>query len=296
LQVEHTVTEQTTGIDLVVEQLRIADGHRLSLTQTPTPLGHAFEFRINAEDVGRGFLPTPGRLQTFAPPSGPGVRVDSGVQSGSSVPGNYDSLMAKLIITGATRQQAIDRARRALKEFKIDGLASVLPFHRAVMAHPDFVSETAFKVHTRWIETDFVNDLSAAARVEPLPEVSLLRSVIEIDGRRVSLGLPAELLRGLQSLPGAAHMGSLSTEKTDASTAEQDPSAVPAPISGNLLSWKVAEGDAVSEGDVIAVMEAMKMEMQVIAPCSGRINLLAAAGSYQAAGACIARVVVGKES
>jgi len=154
LQVEHPVTEETTGIDLVVEQLRIADGLPLSVTDTPAPRGHAFEFRINAEDVGRGFLPTPGPVKVFDVPSGPGVRIDTGVAAGSTVPGTFDSLMAKLIVTGATRAQAVARARRALAEFRIEGVASVLPFHRAAMAHPDFVSGDAFKVHTRWIETD----------------------------------------------------------------------------------------------------------------------------------------------
>ena len=149
LQVEHPVTEQTTGIDLVVEQLRVADGLPLSIQETPKPTGHSFEFRINAEDVGRGFLPTPGKIQRFEAPSGPGVRVDSGVQSGSIVSGSFDSMMAKLIITGATREQALVRARRALKEFQIDGVASVLPFHRAVVDHADFSSTDSFKVHTR---------------------------------------------------------------------------------------------------------------------------------------------------
>ncbi|EER57967.1 Carbamoyl-phosphate synthase L chain ATP-binding, partial [Acidovorax delafieldii 2AN] len=193
LQVEHPVTEQTTGVDLVVEQLRVADGLPLSITQTPAPLGHSIEFRINAEDVGRGFLPTPGPVQHFDPPSGPGVRLDTGVQSGSVVPGTFDSLMAKLIVTGATREQAMARARRALREFRIEGVASVLPFHRAVMEHPDFRGDDGFKVHTRWIETDFSNTLAAAVRAEPQPDSSLLRTAIEIDGRRVTLGLPTQL-------------------------------------------------------------------------------------------------------
>ncbi|MEO6320766.1 MAG: biotin carboxylase N-terminal domain-containing protein [Polaromonas sp.] len=288
LQVEHPVTEETTGIDLVLEQLRIADGHPLSMAQTPAPLGHAFEFRINAEDVGHGFLPTPGLVQTFSPPSGPGVRVDTGVQSGSTVPGTFDSLMAKLIVTGATRQQAIARARRALKEFKIEGVASVLPFHRAVMEHADFVAEDAFKVHTRWIETDFANTLAAAARAEPVPDASLLRTVMEVDGRRVTIGLPAELLRGWQSLPGGVGAGAAS--QSEGAIAKQDAGSVPSPIAGTLQSWKVADGDVVNEGDVIAVMEAMKMEMQVTAPRSGRIVLAAESGSYQTLGACIARI------
>ena len=284
LQVEHPVTEQTTGIDLVLEQLRIADGHPLCITQTPEPIGHAFEFRINAEDVGRGFLPTPGLVRSFAAPSGPGVRLDAGVESGSTVPGSFDSLMAKLIVTGATRQQAIARARRALKEFSIEGVASVLPFHRAVMAHEDFVGEEAFKVHTRWIETDFANTLAAAARAEPVPDPSLLRTAMEIDGRRITLGLPMALMRGLQALPA----GDGTLQSAPAMVAAQD--VVPSPISGTLQSWKVTDGALVQPGELIAVMEAMKMEMPVTAPRAGRIALLAEAGSLQVSGAGIARI------
>ena len=287
LQVEHTVTEQTTGIDLVLEQLRIADGHALTITETPAPQGHAFEFRINAEDVGRGFLPSPGLITIFAPPSGPGVRLDAGVESLSTVPGTFDSLMAKLIVTGATRQQAIARARRALKEFRIEGVASVLPFHRAVLNHPDFISEKSFKVHTRWIETDFVNTLLAAARTDPAPDVSLYRTVMEIDGRRVTLGLPAELLRGLQSLDSGASLVAASPAE-----AAEDTGAVPSPIAGTLQSWSVADGSEVHQGDVIAVMEAMKMEMQVTAHRTGHITLHALTGSYLCAGSALASIKV----
>ena len=283
LQVEHPVTEQTTGLDLVLEQLRVADGLPLSITETPAPLGHAFEFRINAEDVGRGFLPTPGPVQRFDAPSGPGVRVDSGVQAGSIVPGTFDSLMAKLIVTGSTREQALARARRALAEFQIDGVASVLPFHRAVMEQADFIATDGFKVHTRWIETAFANDLAAAVRAAPQADASLVRCAIEIDGRRLQLGLPAVLLQGLAAAGGASATAAVAQESVDEA-------AVAAPIAGNLHAWKVGEGDAVQAGDVIAVMEAMKMEMQVTAHRSGRITLQAAAGSYQAAGSCIARI------
>ncbi|MCM2345567.1 acetyl/propionyl/methylcrotonyl-CoA carboxylase subunit alpha [Acidovorax soli] len=287
LQVEHPVTEQTTGVDLVVEQLRVADGLPLSVTQTPAPLGHSIEFRINAEDVGRGFLPTPGPVQRFDAPSGPGVRLDTGVQSGSVVPGTFDSLMAKLIVTGATREQALVRARRALREFQIEGVASVLPFHRAVIDHPDFVGANGFKVHTRWIESDFAAPLAASiqaqARAEPQPDASLLRTAIEIDGRRVNLGLPAVLLQGLANVSGG-------TAQAKAPEVAVDAGAVTSPIAGNLHAWKVAEGDLVQDGDVIAVMEAMKMEMQVTAHGSGRITLTAEAGTSQALGAVIARI------
>jgi len=292
LQVEHTVTEETTGIDLVVEQLRIADGLPLSVTQTPVPRGHAFEFRINAEDVGRGFLPTPGTVRVFEPPSGPGVRVDSGVVSGATVPGTFDSLMAKLVVTGATRAQAIARARRALKEFRIEGVASVLPFHRAVLEHPDFVSDDDFKVHTRWIETDFSNTLAAAVRVRPADDAALVRTALEIDGRRMALGLPLELLRGFQSVATGAvderQVGSATAAAT--TTTPVDPATVVAPITGTLQSWSVADGDSVAQGETVAVMEAMKMEMQVTAHRPGRITLDVQPGTYLVAGAQIAGI------
>ncbi|MDR0213447.1 MAG: ATP-grasp domain-containing protein [Comamonas sp.] len=283
LQVEHTVTEETTGVDLVMEQLRVADGLPLSITETPAPRAHSIEFRINAEDVGRGFLPTPGLISRFAPPSGPGVRLDSGVESGSVIPGTFDSMMAKLIVTGATREQALARARRALAEFQIEGVASVLPFHRAVIAHADFVGEQGFKVHTRWIESDFAEPLAAAVRAQPQVDTSLVRTAIEIDGRRVQLGLPAILLQGLASGAGQTAVAAVEPQSVDAS-------AVQSPIAGNLHAWKVADGDEVKEGDVIAVMEAMKMEMQVSAHRSGRITLVAQAGTVQALGGVLAHI------
>ena len=278
LQVEHPVTEETAGIDLVVEQLRIAEGLPLSITETPVPTCHAFEFRINAEDVGRGFLPSPGTITVFEPPTGPGVRVDSGVVSLSTIPGAFDSLMAKLVVTGKTRAQAVARARRALKEFRIEGVASVLPFHRAVMAHADYTSADVFKVHTRWIETDFANTLSAmASAATGLTDTSLVRTAVEIDGRRVALGLPASLLQGLQA-GGAAAVAPVEA------AAATDPAAVPAPIAGTLQAWQVADGASVEAGATIGTMEAMKMEMQFTAHRAGRISLKIAAGAYVNAG------------
>jgi acetyl-CoA/propionyl-CoA carboxylase biotin carboxyl carrier protein len=293
LQVEHPVTEETSGIDLVVEQLRVADGLPLSIADDVVPRGHAFEFRINAEDVGRGFLPSPGVVRRFEPPSGPGVRVDSGVVSGTTIPGTFDSLMAKLIVTGATRTQAIARARRALQEFRIEGVASVLPFHRAVMEHPDFTSDGSFGVHTRWIETDFANTLAAAPRSEPPPsDAALVRTAIEVDGRRVALGLPASLLQGLQAAGVAvggdgASAGGLGSGAASASAPAEE-GAVIASVAGNLQAWKVADGDEVAEGDTVAVLEAMKMEMPVTAHRAGRIALKAVEGAAVAAGAAIA--------
>ncbi len=284
LQVEHPVTEETCGLDLVVEQLRVADGLPLSITETPAPRCHAIEFRINAEDVGRGFLPAPGPVVRFEPPGGPGVRVDSGVESGSVVPGTFDSLMAKLIVTGSSREQALARARRALSEFHIEGLPSVLPFHREVVKHLDFTAEAGFKVHTRWIETDFATTLTAAVRAEPLNEQALIRTAVEIDGRRVSLGLPAMLLQGLAAAGGA--------HQPDAASAGAalDPAVLAAPMSANLLAWKVEEGADVAEGELVAVMEAMKMESQVLAHRTGRLTRQAAAGTFLVAGAVLARI------
>ena len=286
LQVEHPVTEETTGLDLVVEQLRIAEGLPLSVTETPMPRGHAFEFRINAEDVGRGFLPTPGVVLRFDAPSGPGIRLDSGVQAGSTVPGQFDSLMAKLIVTGATREQALARARRALAEFRIEGVASVLPFHQAVLQSEDFCSAEAFRVHTRWIETEFAHGLAAAARPQPLADSSLLRLPVELDGRRVMLGLPPALLQGLRAAP---ERGALAAAHEPAAAAAPL-GELRAPVAGSLRAWLVADGDTVAAGQSVAVVEAMKMEMQVLADTSGRIRCLLAAGSEVAAGTPLAQV------
>nr|WP_322941072.1 biotin carboxylase N-terminal domain-containing protein [Pseudomonas sp. s4] len=283
LQVEHPVTEETAGVDLVIEQLRVADGLPLSFRETPTPRGHSFEFRINAEDAGKGFLPTPGNISEFRAPSGPGVRLDSGVESGSSVPGTFDSMMAKLIVTGATREQAIARARRALAEFQIEGIASVLPFHRAVMDHDDFTGGH-FAVHTRWIETDFAEQITLAPRTLPAAGDALLRTFIEIDGKRHELGLPSALLQGLAPLGGNVQPAS----QAAAPAAEEG--RVSAPISGNLHAWLVEDGAQVKAGDVIAVMEAMKMETQVTAPTDGTLRIREQAGAYLDAGAALAKL------
>lgn len=261
LQVEHTVTEETTGIDIVREQLRIADGLELSVLETPKPRGHAFEFRINAEDPGRGFLPTPGVITRFRPPTGPGVRLDAGVESGSEIPGLYDSMMAKLIVSGATREEALVRARRALQEFIIEGVASVLPFHRAVLEEVDFTAENGFRVFTNWIETEF-RGVEPAPRVDPV-DGGVVHSFIEIDGKRHKFGLPTALLSGLV-----------------ASQPPQNPSSAPvaegtiaAPIPGTLQQWLVEDGADVAEGEAIALVEAMKMETRVFAPKTGRLQI-----------------------
>jgi len=284
LQVEHPVTEETTGIDLVVEQFRIAEGKALEVLETPAPRGHSIEFRINAEDPGRGFLPTPGAITRFDPPSGPGVRLDTGVTTGSTVPGTFDSLMAKLIVTGATREQALARARRALAEFSIEGIATVLPFHRAAMESSDFTGEEGFRVHTRWIETDFAEPLAAAARPEPIADTSLIRTHVEIDGKRLELAVPALLLSGF----GSAAVGVAGGHGQTAAKSE-DAASITAPISGTLQSFKIKDGSEVQAGDLIAVMEAMKMETQVTAARSGRVRVTAEAGGYLQAGTEIAR-------
>lgn len=265
LQVEHPVTEETTGVDIVVEQLRIADGLPLSVTETPAPRGHAFEFRITAEDPGRGFLPTPGLIQRFRAPSGPGIRLDAGVEAGSEIPGLYDSLMAKLIVTGPTREAALIRARRALAEFQIAGVASVLPFHRAVLDEPAFTAEAGFGVYTTWIETEF-------RAPEPSPRIdstdpAMLRSFIEIDGKRHALGLPAALFAGLAA-----------PKSFPADAAAVSENVLTATIPGALQQWLVPNGTEVAEGEAVAVIEAMKMETRITAPKSGRIRITQEAG------------------
>lgn len=278
LQVEHPVTEETTGVDIVREQLRIADGLELSVLETPKPRGHAFEFRINAEDPGRGFLPTPGRITRFRPPSGPGVRLDAGVETGSEIPGLYDSMMAKLIVTGATREEALIRARRALAEFDIEGVASVLPFHRAVLEEPDFTAENGFRVFTNWIETEF-RGVEPAPRVDPA-ESGLLHSFIEIDGKRHKLGLPTALFSGL-SAPQQGHL---------ASSAPIAEGTITAPIPGTLQQWLVEDGADVVEGEAVALLEAMKMETRVLAPKAGRLQIRVKAGEAVALGAALGMV------
>ncbi|PVZ15564.1 MULTISPECIES: biotin carboxylase N-terminal domain-containing protein [unclassified Pseudomonas] len=280
LQVEHPVTEETSGLDLVQEQLRIADGLPLSFDEPPAPRGHSFEFRINAEDAGNGFLPTPGPVTGFVAPSGPGVRLDSGVEGGGRVPANFDSMIAKLIVTGATREQAIARARRALAEFQVEGIATVLPFHRAVMAHADFTGPGPFAVHTRWIETVFAEQIAITPYTAPDAGPQVLRTFVEIDGKRHALGLPAGLLGAMPQVAPAAQAPA---------AAPAEPGAVHAPVAGNLHAWVVGDGAPVEAGQVIAVMEAMKMETQVLAPCAGTLSIDKAAGEY-----CEARAVLGQ--
>ncbi|WBL18076.1 acetyl/propionyl/methylcrotonyl-CoA carboxylase subunit alpha [Citricoccus sp. NR2] len=287
LQVEHPVTEETTGLDLVLEQFRIAEGEPLThevRTAGERAHGHAFEFRINAEDPGRGYLPTPGEISVFDAPSGGGIRVDSGYTVGQVLPGHFDSMLAKLIVWGPDRQRALARARRALDEFQIDGVSTVLPFHREVLQQPDFTGEDAFAVHTRWIENDLDVDFEPAQAPEPAAATSLTRTWLEIDGRRVQVGIPGMLLSGLASAGGS----SSSVEKDSGGTVDEG--SVTAPITGTLVSWKVDDGATVSRGEVVAVMEAMKMETNVVAESDGALSLTASAGDHYAAGTALGRI------
>ncbi|MDM1251186.1 ATP-grasp domain-containing protein [Acinetobacter johnsonii] len=262
LQVEHPVTEETAKVDLVVEQIRVAQGHELSIKETPKVQGHAIEFRINAEDPARGFIPAFGVLNLFEAPFGQGVRVDTGVRTGSLVSSHFDSLMAKLIITGPTREVAIARAKRALKQFKIEGVASVLDFHRAVLNETDFTD--TFGVHTRWIENDFKQDLKPTKRSIPNHQQPMLLSYIEIDGKLHRLGLPAGMF---------AQNPTITAQDQPATETAVSAEHLLAPINGVISAWKVENGEQVAEGQVVAIMEAMKMEVPVLAHQSGVIQL-----------------------
>jgi acetyl-CoA/propionyl-CoA carboxylase biotin carboxyl carrier protein len=281
LQVEHPVTEETSGIDLVREQFRIAQGEVLDLKEDPKPRGHSIEFRINGEDAGRNFLPAPGTITRYETPAGPGVRVDSGVETGSIIGGQFDSMLAKLIVTGATRQEALERSRRALAEFTVEGMATVIPFHRAVICDPAFIGDgTSFDVHTRWIETEWDNtiepfaDGAAPDEEEQLPRQNV---VIEIGGRRVEVSLPGELsLASANGAAGAAGRKKAKPRKRGgAGGAAASGDAVVAPMQGTVVKVAVEEGQTVEAGDLVVVLEAMKMENPVNAHKSGTVTGLA---------------------
>jgi acetyl-CoA/propionyl-CoA carboxylase biotin carboxyl carrier protein len=293
LQVEHPITEETTGVDIVAEQLRIAEGLPLSVQTTPEPLGHSFEFRINAEDAARGFLPTPGLITRFEPPTGPGIRVDSGVETGTLVSGRFDSMLAKLVVWGPTREIAIRRARRALDELVIEGIATVLPFHRAVLRDDDFVGGETLTVHTQWIETTFAERLPADALLPEPDEPGVVRSWIEIDGRRHTLRMPAQSLpfAGAHAggAPGVPANGAVATEGlTDGEGAEA--AGVVAPMAGTVSAWLVDDGATVASGDPIVVMEAMKMETTIVANAAGTLHHVTAPGAFVSAGERLASI------
>ncbi|MDK1361391.1 biotin carboxylase N-terminal domain-containing protein [Arthrobacter sp. zg-Y1219] len=267
LQVEHPVTEETTGVDLVREQFRIADGLPLSFTEDPAPRGHAFEFRLNAEDPARGFLPGPGPVDAFEPPTGPGIRVDSGVRSGSVVPAEYDSLMAKLIVWGEDRPQALRRARAALDEIVIRGLPTVLPFHRAVVRSEAFTRGDTFGVHTTWIESEFAEPLAASPEIAAsLPGAERETITIDVDGRAVAVGVPAALLNALRS------GGSGAPAAGDGGSSDGGGGVLASPMAGNLVKWVADDGARLAAGDPVAVLEAMKMETTVRAHRAGTLS------------------------
>ena len=276
LQVEHCVSEEVTGIDLVREMFRIAAGEELGFDD-PEIRGHSIEFRINAEDGGRNFMPAPGTLTEWAPPQGPGVRLDGGYNKGETIPGNFDSLIAKLIVTGRDRTQALERSRRALDEFVVDGMPTAIPFHQAVVNDPAYVGpstpsgEGEFTVYTTWIETDFDNQIEpysgdSAEAEEPAERQKV---TVEVGGRRLEVVLPAGL-GGLSSGPaGAAKKAKRSTKKAGAAATGD---SVASPMQGTIVKVAVTEGQQVAEGDVIIVLEAMKMEQPLKAHKAGTVT------------------------
>ncbi|MEO3808800.1 biotin carboxylase N-terminal domain-containing protein [Sphaerisporangium sp. B11E5] len=290
LQVEHPVSEEVTGIDLVREMFRIAGGEAIGYDD-PEIRGHSIEFRVNAEDAGRNFLPAPGTLSTMRVPSGPGVRLDAGYEPGMTVPQSFDSLVAKLIVTGRTRAEALERSRRALDEFVIEGMPTVLPFHRAVVTDPAFTGEP-FSVHTRWIETEwkggvepYAGDLAAGE--EPAERE---RVVVEVGGKRLEVVLPAGAVAARRGGGGEAKKPARrSGGRGTAAAASGD--ALVSPMQGTIVKVAVADGDSVAAGDTIVVLEAMKMEQPLTAHKSGTVTGLAATvGQTVTAGAAICEI------
>ncbi len=270
LQVEHPVSEEVTGIDLVREQFRIAQGEELGYDD-PKVTGHSIEFRINGEDPGRGFLPAPGTLAEWVLPAGPGVRVDTGFVQGDVIGGNFDSLLAKLIVTGATREEAISRSRRALEEFFVDGIATVIPFHKVVLTEAAFApTDGNFAVHTRWIETEFNNTISAYAGIGSAEESDDHRApiTVEVNGRRVEVILPSSF-----SVDSPKQRKATRRKKSVAATTGN---SVVAPMQGTIVKIAVAEGQSVEVGELVVVLEAMKMEQPLTAHKAGIIKGISA--------------------
>ena len=273
LQVEHPVTEATTGIDLVREQFRIARGEPLLFDGDPAAHGHAIEFRINGEDAAANFMPAPGTVTAYAEPAGPGVRVDSGVRAGSVVGGQFDSMLAKLIVTGRTRREAIERARRALGEYVVAGFPTVIPFHQAILANPAFVGdEDGFSVYTRWIEEEWDGELPSTPATDEDEDADTgaparRTFAVDIDGRRIEVALPEELV--------AAGPAKRKPKKRRANKAAVSGDAVASPMQASVIKVNVEEGQEVAEGDVLLVLEAMKMENPVKAHKAGAVTGLA---------------------
>ncbi len=290
LQVEHPVSEEITGIDLVREMLRIAGGEPLGYDDPPAR-GHSIEFRINAEDPARNFLPAPGTITTWNPPSGPGVRLDSGYASGKTVPPVFDSLIAKLIVTGDSRTQALQRAARALAEFEVGGMPTVLPFHRAVVADPAFTGEP-LRVHTRWIETEFAAPMPAQPPAETAAAPDRETITVEVGGKRLEVIVPAALGPQGGSAGRAATPRSGGPSPRGVARRRTGPggggNSVVSPMQGTIIKIAVADGDRVSAGDVLVVLEAMKMEQPLTAHRDGTVaGLTVAVGQTVAAGAPI---------
>jgi len=279
LQVEHTVSEEVTGIDLVRQQFRIAMGEELGF-EDPEIRAHSFEFRINGEDPGRSFLPAPGRITQWQIPTGPGVRVDAGFKNGDTIGGNFDSLLAKLIVTGATRVEAVQRARRALSEFKVGGLATALPFHRAIMEDPAFTEN--FTIHTSYIENEFTNEIPpfAQSALESQTHAAPEHLVTEINGKRFEIFVHA---------PEPVHKRHRA--KQGASGASTG-TALTSPMQGTVVKIAVEEGQIVEAGELIIVLEAMKMEQPLIAHRSGVIsNLSAVIGETVSSGSTLCDII-----
>jgi acetyl-CoA/propionyl-CoA carboxylase, biotin carboxylase, biotin carboxyl carrier protein len=274
LQVEHPVSEEVTGLDLVREQFRLAEGGKLDYPD-PVVSGHSFEFRINGEDPGRNFMPAPGSVHVFKAPSGPGVRVDSGVESGDVISGNFDSMIAKLIVTGKDRSEALERSRRALAELEVLGLPTVIPFHRKIVNDPAFVAANGkFQVYTRWIETEWTNDLEPwggqgdLQDQDPTPRNNV---VVEVDGKRIEVSLPARFLQGSNgtATAGRAPKRKVSSHQIGSGASEK---VIKAPMQSTVVKIAVAIGDKVVEGDQVLVLEAMKMEQSITASREGVIK------------------------
>ena len=295
LQVEHPVTEEVTGIDLVREQFRIADGEVLSFTD-PQPHAHSFEFRINGEDAGRGFLPAPGTVTTMVVPQGPGVRWDAGIVEGDTIAGAFDSMIAKLIVTGATRAQALERSRRVLDELVVEGMATVTPFHRKVVRDPDFAPadpEQKFAIHTRWIETEFAGGIEPYAGPSgEAPEAPERQDiVVEVGGKRLTVSLPGGLSFGGGAGPATKKLAPRRAGGAKSATAASGTSLT-APMQGTIVKIAVAEGAHVETGDLVLVLEAMKMEQPITAHKAGTVTGLSAeVGATVSNGQVLAEII-----
>ena len=292
LQVEHPVSEEISGLDLVREQFRIARGEKIE-EKDPVLRGHSFEFRINGEDPGRSFMPAPGTIEKLNVPTGPGVRWDSGFVAGDVIGGNFDSMLAKLIVTGADREQALQRARRALSELNIEGMPTVIPFHRVILEDPAFVPAEGedFKVHTRWIETEFNNTIpmydGAPGSVDS-DEDERTTVVVEVNGKRMEVSLPE---MGGAAKPAAKPASKSRKSRSSRTSAKAGGDELTSPMQGTIVKVAVSDGDTVAEGDLVLVLEAMKMEQPITAHKAGKVSGLSAKpGDTVTSGAVLATI------